>query len=116
MRGKSASEHNLSGVGYNSRAFQGQRKSRALQGLPGCVGHPALNKTLGTTMVGNLCKFLAANEWNRLLNCWLFEGIKHFQIKKFLGDFPFRTIRFLNALAFCMKAPYTGALLGGLGV
>ena len=44
LDGKSASEHTFSGVGCNVRVFQGifqgQRKSRVFQGLPGFVDHP----------------------------------------------------------------------------
>ena len=45
MHGKSASEYNFSGVGCNFRVFQGQRKSRVFQGLPGFAGHPDVNYT-----------------------------------------------------------------------
>ena len=50
MRGKSTSEHNLSGEGCNFRVsrvfFLGQTKSRVFQGLPGFVGHPVLTYML----------------------------------------------------------------------
>ena len=40
MRGISASGYYFSEVECNFRVFQGQRKSRVFQGLPGLVGHP----------------------------------------------------------------------------
>ena len=44
MRGKSASEHNFSGVGCNFRVFQGifpgANNIKGFQALPGFVGHP----------------------------------------------------------------------------
>ena len=47
MCGKSASEHNFSGVGCNFRVFQGicpgANKIQGFQGLRGFFGHPAHN-------------------------------------------------------------------------